>query len=500
MHPLKRIGVGVLCACAIGTTLTSAASLSDITQSTDKAAIEYLKEKNIITGYADGTFRPEGTVNRAELLKILIGSLDISPSVQEYHDCFPDVKKQWFAPFVCYAKDKKLISGYADGTFKPDHPVNTVEAIKMIVNMYGYELMQTSSVAPYNDVDPSAWYAPYVHLAKSAGILEAQGQLGVSTAISRGKVSGMVYRSMKNRESSPAHFAADVLKKIIPSKRRGGGGNGQAQAPSSQSTGSQTILSSPTITFGAISKNYGDAAFALSPTSNSAGAFSYVSSNTGVATVTGNTVTLVAAGSTTITAIQAADGNYTSGVQTATLTVNTIAPTIGIFSNAVKQMGDIPFTITAPTSNSAGAFTFSSGNTGVATIVGSTVTLVSNGTSTITATQAANGNYTSGIQTMTLTVGPGECTTDPCLNAGVCTNGPGGTYSCSCVDIYSGDICELNDAGCNYDHGAIQGCVNHGVCVPDAFGGYCQCPADFCGTYCEQPDVDADPTDGYCAS
>lgn len=71
-------------------------------------------------------------------------------------------------------------------------------------------------------------------------------------------------------------------------------------------------------------------------------------------------------------------------------------PTITGFSVPAKLVGDVPFTLTAPTSNSAGAFTYSSSNTAVATISGSTVTVVGAGVSTITANQAANGSYLTG--------------------------------------------------------------------------------------------------------
>jgi hypothetical protein len=176
---------------------------------------------------------------------------------------------------------------------------------------------------------------------------------------------------------------------------------------SGTTTATLTVNSiAPTIgTLSDISKNYGDAPFTLTaPTSNSSGAFSYISSNTSVATINGSTVTIVGAGTSTITATQAANGNYTSGTTTATLTVNSIAPTIGTLSDISKNYGDAPFTLTAPTSNSSGAFSYISSNTSVATINGSTVTIVGAGTSTITATQAANGNYSSGTTTATLTV------------------------------------------------------------------------------------------------
>ncbi|NDP26530.1 MAG: DUF1565 domain-containing protein [Flavobacterium sp.] len=80
------------------------------------------------------------------------------------------------------------------------------------------------------------------------------------------------------------------------------------------------------------------------------------------------------------------------------------ALTITGFSVPAKVVGDIPFALTAPTSNSAGAFTYTTSNTAVATIVGNMVTIVGAGTTVIKATQAANGNYTSGEVTANLVV------------------------------------------------------------------------------------------------
>jgi hypothetical protein len=169
-------------------------------------------------------------------------------------------------------------------------------------------------------------------------------------------------------------------------------------------------LITPTIgTLTAPAKNFGDASFNLTaPTSNSDGAFSYTSSVPGVATVTsGGTVTIVGAGTTTITATQDASGNYTTGSVTASLVVSPIAPSIGALSAPAKNFGDAAFSLTAPTSDSSGAFTYDSSNTAVATVTsGGTVTIVGAGTTTITATQDASGNYTTGSVTASLVVSP----------------------------------------------------------------------------------------------
>ena len=83
----------------------------------------------------------------------------------------------------------------------------------------------------------------------------------------------------------------------------------------------------------------------------------------------------------------------------------TVAPTLSNFTIPTKQTGDANFTITPPTSTSTGAFTYTSSNTAVATIVsGNSIHIVGIGTSTITATQAASGSYTSGSITASFVV------------------------------------------------------------------------------------------------
>lgn len=80
-----------------------------------------------------------------------------------------------------------------------------------------------------------------------------------------------------------------------------------------------------------------------------------------------------------------------------------IYPTISTFGDMIKFYGNVPFTLTAPTSNSLGAYTYISSNPAVATIVNNTVTIVGGGSTTITASQEADPNYGSGTIVATLT-------------------------------------------------------------------------------------------------
>jgi hypothetical protein len=125
----------------------------------------------------------------------------------------------------------------------------------------------------------------------------------------------------------------------------------------------------------------------------------FLSNVIGTATVQAN-ATIVGAGTSTITATQAAAGGYTSAYVEAIVTIAPIAPTFsngGVFTISSKNFGDASFTPDYPTSNSSGAFTYTSSAPSVATVNSTTglVTIVSVGTTTIRATQAAAGGYTS---------------------------------------------------------------------------------------------------------
>lgn len=88
-------------------------------------------------------------------------------------------------------------------------------------------------------------------------------------------------------------------------------------------------------------------------------------------------------------------------------------PTIGALTIPAKKVGDPSFVLTNPTSDSAGAFTYTSSNTAVATISGNTVTILTSGSTTITANQAASGAFIAGSVTTNFTVTASPLTPAP---------------------------------------------------------------------------------------
>jgi hypothetical protein len=193
-----------------------------------------------------------------------------------------------------------------------------------------------------------------------------------------------------------------------------------------------------TITFAALaSRTVGDLPFTLTATASSGLPVSFTSSTPAVATVSGNTVTIVGAGTTTITAEQAGDGNHLAAVpveQPLTITAPPKqAQTITFAALPAKTYGDAPFTLTA-TASSGLPVSYGSSDPGVATISGSTVTIVGGGTVTITATQDGDATWEAAIpvahsltiakatQTITFTALSLKAVGDPAVTLGATTS------------------------------------------------------------------------------
>ncbi len=87
---------------------------------TTAVAVSFLTQEEVLQGYPDGTFRPGQPVNRAEFLKIAqrAGTREFVPPIDTA--CFPDIEPAaWYAPFVCAAKRDGIVSGDAEAGVDP---------------------------------------------------------------------------------------------------------------------------------------------------------------------------------------------------------------------------------------------------------------------------------------------------------------------------------------------------------------------------------------------
>jgi len=94
-------------------------------------AIAFMKSKGFLSGYEDGTFKPDQQVTRAEVATVIA----LIANLEEVGDAtFTDIEGHWAAEFIKRLYAAGLISGYADGTFRPDQSITRAEMI-IIVNL-----------------------------------------------------------------------------------------------------------------------------------------------------------------------------------------------------------------------------------------------------------------------------------------------------------------------------------------------------------------------------
>ena len=95
----------------------------------------------IITGYEDGSVQPNSVVSRAEMATIVLRALN-AQATAAYNNAFSDVdSSHWAAATIQTAANQNIINGFEDGTFQPDGDVTTIQVWKMLVCAanFGYE-------------------------------------------------------------------------------------------------------------------------------------------------------------------------------------------------------------------------------------------------------------------------------------------------------------------------------------------------------------------------
>ena len=176
----------------------------EATGTTDKNGVVTLPGKMhtvYIFGYADGTFRPDNNMSRAEAAAIFarLISEQKSEKISGKSD-FADVKSsEWYSKFIGYIEKYGIIKGYDNNTFKPDENISRAEFVAMTVrfNSLFNDVKKGSYTVKYTDVANNYWAYSDIAYAKHAGWLNgyADGTFKGDNAITRAEVVTVVNKA-----------------------------------------------------------------------------------------------------------------------------------------------------------------------------------------------------------------------------------------------------------------------------------------------------------------
>lgn len=181
-HISCAVAAALALTCAAPAVPASAASYRDTNRTNYEKAVDALSDAGIINGYPDGTFRPENSISRAEISKILSSVIlngyneedaekaddktvhaDIRDSALMTGNgaAFKDVDRtNWSAPYIGVSSTCGIVTGYTDNTFRPSKTITYNELTAMAVRACEYDMSKVTG----------AWPANYVAAAKEIGL------------------------------------------------------------------------------------------------------------------------------------------------------------------------------------------------------------------------------------------------------------------------------------------------------------------------------------------
>ncbi|MBI5817022.1 MAG: S-layer homology domain-containing protein [Candidatus Yonathbacteria bacterium] len=163
-----------------------------------KGYIENLYNKGFVKGYDKDHFGPDKFITRAEFTKIAVMAFGIPVMKASEISFLPfnDVKtSNWAAPYVQAAFVWNIVAGYADGTFKPDQLINRAEALRILLDAAKVKVDSSASVGgTFPDIAKGAWYVNYVNYAAANKIVSGykDGTFGPGNNVTRGEVAKIV--------------------------------------------------------------------------------------------------------------------------------------------------------------------------------------------------------------------------------------------------------------------------------------------------------------------
>jgi hypothetical protein len=120
-----------------------------------------------VRGFPDGEFKPEDSITRAEISKILWRLIDNEDKNSPQTAVFDDVQStSWYAQAINYLASRNILRGYEDGSFRPNSPITRAELTAVMSRFFE---MVENDVNSFTDVSDTHWALAYINNAHNRG-------------------------------------------------------------------------------------------------------------------------------------------------------------------------------------------------------------------------------------------------------------------------------------------------------------------------------------------
>jgi len=173
----KHITIALLMAIFIGLAPGVAQGFSDTRAHWARPQIDHLHSRELLSGYPDGTFRPDAYVTREEFVTLVIKALNKESEARQLEKgqgFFADTRQRWSRGFIDLAYELNITAGDGMGSFHPQRVVTRQEAVTLLVNALrnGEELRDDSELFFFDSANVADWARASVAFASRHGIIK----------------------------------------------------------------------------------------------------------------------------------------------------------------------------------------------------------------------------------------------------------------------------------------------------------------------------------------
>ena len=181
---------------------TNKVKFTDIAGHWAENEIRELAKEGIINGRSETEFEPEDTMTRAEYAALIRRAIGLNPSI--YSGGFNDVEgNAWYANEIQAIVNAGIMSGDADGSFRPNAPISREEMAKVIVNAYlaksGAADVTAAEISFTDSGEIALWAQEYIGKAAALGLINGMGDGSYAPKgnMTRAQGSVVIYRLIK---------------------------------------------------------------------------------------------------------------------------------------------------------------------------------------------------------------------------------------------------------------------------------------------------------------
>ena len=202
MRNLKKVLSLVLCVAMMLSVMVvgAGAAFSDQSKIKNTEAVDACTALNIIGGYPDGSFKPEGNITRAEVTKMICVALNggkepnlATNATPTFSDVRTNANSAWAEKYIesCYAQG--IVSGVGGSKFAPAGNVTGTQLAKMLLVALGYN-------PDIEKFTGNAWATNVNIIATQKGLYEGLESIDVSAALTRDNAAQMIWNALKAGE------------------------------------------------------------------------------------------------------------------------------------------------------------------------------------------------------------------------------------------------------------------------------------------------------------